>query len=335
MMKFSIIFLIFFLFTSCTTPTPKKAPNWYTNIQIKEKNIIIGYGEGKTLKEAKSRAKEDIAQTVLTTINSSFTEKTVQENDNLESKIETLLQANTKLNLYNVRRLKEEQKGGIFYLALKYVNLNLTYRVKKNIKDFECLDDIENYLHTTPLIKKLSSDLECKLDFKLQRLNKVWNLSYKQYLFPLNEYEFEKLFVTKKSSLFNFKISKSPLIDGEEFYLTFKTKKRGYITLLNIYENGIVTLLRKSQKIEKDLQIPSKKSKEVFEAGLVDKNRDSYELFVAILSEKPLDMSRFFYADESLASSQRDYKFDELLDILENYEYSTLFVATKLKKWRE
>ncbi|MEA3522109.1 MAG: LPP20 family lipoprotein [Campylobacterota bacterium] len=330
-MKSSILlFITLLLLTSCTTPKPKTAPAWYTNISSDIQYEIIGYGEGKTLKEAKSNAKEDIAQIVLTTIESSFTDTIVEKNDGIEIESKSFVDVQTKLNLYNIRRVKTEQKEGIFYVALKYINLDLSHRVKKTVTKFQCLQEETSYLHHTPLLKNLSSELECILDFKLQRMNDSWYLKYSEHLFVLSEYEFEKLFVTKKSDIFNLKISKSPLIDGDKFHFDISTKKEGYITLLNLYENGIVTVLEQSKKIEKKVQIPSEEYPVVFEAGLIDNQRDSYELFIAILSDTPLDMSRFVSSSQEYTSSKRAYNFDELIEFLKDYEYATLFVTTLL-----
>lgn len=331
-MRFFSFFIVVLFLTSCatstSTPKAKLAPTWYTNIPSDIEYEIIGYGEGKTLKEAKSKAKEEIAQTVLTTVESSFTERTVQKNDEVEAESKSLVKVKTKLNLYNIRTVKIEQKEGVFYVALKYINLDLSHRVKKTITQFQCIKSEKSYLHHTPLLKKLSVDLGCILDFKLQRMNDAWYLKYKEHLFVLSEYEFEKLFVSQKSDIFDLKISKSPLRDGDRFHFNISSKKDGYITFVNIYKDGIVTVLTQSQKIEHSLQIPSKESNIAFEAGLIDKQRDSYELFVAILSDKPLDMSRFVSSNQEYISSKRAYNFDELIDFLKDYDYTTLFVET-------
>jgi hypothetical protein len=79
------------------------------------------------------------------------------------------------------------------------------------------------------------------------------------------------------------------------------------------------------------LQIPSKNSQNYFEAGLVKKGIDTYDLYVAIFTKKPLDMSRFEYANEDLASSELAHKFDELIENLDNYNYATILLRTKVK----
>ena len=41
----------------------------------------------------------------------------------------------------------------------------------------------------------------------------------------------------------------------DSFHFTINSKKHGYITLLNVYENGIVTLLQSSILIKNNIQI--------------------------------------------------------------------------------
>ena len=98
-----------------------------------------------------------------------------------------------------------------------------------------------------------------------------------------------------------------------------------------MYENGIVTLLRPSTPIKNSLQIPSKESSDYFEAGTIHEGEDTYDLYVAIFTDKPIDMSRFEYANEALASSEAAYKFDELMALINNYQYSSLLLRTKTK----
>ena len=127
------------------------------------------------------------------------------------------------------------------------------------------------------------------------------------------------------------KSSKRVLYDGDSFYFTFKTKKSGYVTFIDVYENGIVTLLQESTPIKNTLQIPSKKSDNYFEAGLVEEGQNTHDLYIAIYSEETLDMSRFNYASEELAESEVAYKFDELIEFLKGYEYSSVLLRTKIK----
>jgi len=327
-MKFSFLLAITLILTSCTTPTPakKSPPLWYKNQTIKTKNSYnyIGYGEAKTLFQAKAEAKSDIAQQLLSSVESSYVEK--MKDDNVTTEVN--LKVTTKIDLENISIKKQFFQDGYYFVVLGYENLDLGYKIKKSVKNLRC-SRADNYMKKTLLYKKLYNSFGCDIDVKLQRANKQWYLKYDEYKFLLSRIDFEKLYISTPSSLFDFMISNQSLQDGEKFYFNIKTDKKGYITLLNLYENGIVTVLKSSQKITKNLQIPSKESDIYFEAGLVDENRDGYDLYIAIYSEKPFDMSRFVYGDEVLAKDEIAYKFDELIEILNSYDYATLLVRTE------
>lgn len=365
-MKILFPFLIALLFVGCGTPKPQTSPQWYKNRELQSavKYEIIGYGEGKTIKEAEATAKENIAHTLISKIDSSFTSSSsdykkiennsfkilaITDKDEANKKETELitksdtnivtvtnvanLKITSNLNLHNVKTIKQEQINGLFYVALKYKNLDLAYRVKTTVGKLECnKNQVTSYLLQTPLIKKLTASLGCKLDFKLDRRNEAWYLKYKEHLFLLSTDEFEELFTsTKNSNAFEIISNKPVLTDGDSFYFTVNAKEKGYVTLLNVYENGIVTLLQPSTPIKKSIQIPSKDSDNYFEAGLVKEGVNTYDLYVAIYIKEPLDMSRFEYADEDLAESELAYKFDELIRVINENEYSSLLLRTRAK----
>ena len=333
----SAIFLLFLLaFSACkeAVQTPQ-APSWYVHHTFKEKKSseYLGYGEGESLFAAKALAKEAIAQTLMSLAESS---SVIQSEVRKKNGVEVVnkraafdLKITTKINLQNLEVKKQEQQNGRYYVVLAYQNLDLVYRLKKSVGDVEC-GKVDSYMTQTPLYAKIRSALSCDVSLQLERKNSAWYLAYKEHTFLLGDGEFEKLYVSKQSKKFDFSISKSVLRDGDSFYLSLRAKKAGYITLLDVYENGVVTLLQDSKKIDEKMQIPSKESKNYFEAGVLEKGRDSHDLYVAIYSQTPLDMSRFVYGDEELESDESAYKFDELIKLLNSYEYATLLVRTKI-----
>ena len=331
-MRIFLYFLIVLLFVACANTKPQAYPQWYKHRELQSavKYEIIGYGQGKTFKEAQGNAKEDIAYVLISKVDSSFTSTTSTDNDTFSKKSQSRLKITSKLNLHNVKTMKQEQINNIFYVALKYENLDLAYRIISTVGKVECSQNIPNsYLLQTPLIKKLTASIGCELDFKLDRRNAAWYLKYKEHLFLLSDDEFEELYVSKTNDNFVFTSSKRILRDGDSFYFTLNSKREGYVTLLNVYENGIVTLLQPSIPIKNTLQVPSKDSDNYFEAGLVKEGVNTYDLYVAIYTKEPLDMSRFEYANEDLAESELAYKFDELIGVMYPVEFSSVLLRTR------
>ena len=333
-MQYKILFslIVSFLFVACATQAkPPQVPDWYKSqiLQTQDSSQFLGYGDAKTLFEAKSRAKEAIAQSLMSHVQSSFVLKTeVQKEGNKEqysTQTKHNLKVSTKIDLQNLSILKQEYFHGRYFVLLEYKNLDLAYRIKESVPKIEC-GSVNKYIKITPLYKDIRRSFSCDIDLKLQRRNSAWYLGYKDKEFLLNNSEFEKLYVAKHSKIFDFQISKPELKDAESFYFRVDSKEKGYITLLDVYENGIVTVLTQSQKIEKHLQIPSKESANYFEAAVVKNSHESADLYVAIFTKKPLDMSRFSYADAEVVSSEVAHKFDELIAMLNTLDYATIVV---------
>ena len=229
-----------------------------------------------------------------------------------------------------VKIIQQEQINEHFFVVLSYKNIDLLSRVQEHLDVSKLQNEKQNsYLSQTPLLKKLNKGLGVTLNFSLHRQNEAWYLKYDKELFPLSKREFEKLFVTLQSSDVVLESSKKVLKDGDEFSFHIETQEEGYVALLNVYEHGVVTLLKPSTKIQKKLQIPSEESSNYFEAGVLQEGSDTYDLYLLLYSKEPLDLSRFEYGDETLAQSEMAYKFDELTRLLEQYSYTTLFLRTK------
>ena len=99
-MKAVLFFLITLLFTGCITlePKPKIYPQWYKNREICStvKYELIGYGQGRSIKEAEANAKESIALTLLSKIDSSFKSTSTNDSSSSEAKLKVTSRLNFK-----------------------------------------------------------------------------------------------------------------------------------------------------------------------------------------------------------------------------------------------
>jgi len=329
-----LLFFVSLIFLACnnTQPKPNTSPNWYKNQELKtsQKYEIIGYGEGISFENAKAKAKESIAQSLQSKVNSSFESAIKDSNGVVDEKSESKLKITTQLNLQNLKTIKKERVVDKFFVALKYENLDLSHKIKYSLNS-QCLDEnVDSYMKKTLLFKTITAGIGCKLNIKLDRQNGAWYLKYKEKQFLLSDDELEELFVSVNNDNLSIKANKKVLVNGDSFYFNIDSKEDGYITLVSVYENGIVSLLKDSQKISSSIQIPSKEDENYFEAGVLNEGEDTYDLYVAIFSKKPLDMSRFEQADEEFVTNEVAYKFDELLELLNKHRYSSLLLRTKV-----
>ena len=109
------------------------------------------------------------------------------------------------------------------------------------------------------------------------------------------------------------------------------SKKQGYITLLTVYENGTVATLIKNISIKKaqTKNIPDEKFESVFEAGLIEEGKETFDLYVAIWSPKKLFFDQFARADEELIDNERYKNFDDLIELMGNSTFATVKVIKK------
>ncbi len=157
--RYIVLSFAVLIFTSCGNLQPAKVshaksyPLWYAKKTLTPhaKYEVLGYGEGATLSEAKANAKEDIAQSLISRVDSSF----VSSSNDTKSTTKSKLKVTSRLNLQNLKILKQEEQGGTFFVALSYENLDLPYRIKKVLKLSTCQDENPNsYMLKTPLYRK-------------------------------------------------------------------------------------------------------------------------------------------------------------------------------------
>ena len=205
-------------------------PQWYKVQKFTSKNEyeIIEYGYGRTIKEAKSNAKENISLEISSLVDSEY--RSVSTNEYRHSK--SRLSVTSKLNLQNLKTLKQEHQANRYFVALMYKNIDIAHRIKKALNFQKCVnEDVNLYMSKTLLHKKITSALRCKLDLKIDRRNDAWYLRYKELLFPLKNDEFEELFTSNKNKKISLLPSKNTLVEGDFFFLEVKSREAGYITL--------------------------------------------------------------------------------------------------------
>jgi len=105
------------------------------------------------------------------------------------------------------------------------------------------------------------------------------------------------------------------------------------VTLFDIYEDGTVGIIAKNLTISKDkkIEFPDEKSDMLFEASILEEGKDTFDLYTLIYSKKPLILDRFAMSESELIKDERYKNFDELIELLDGFEYSSLKVVTKAK----
>jgi hypothetical protein len=326
------IMLLFFIFPIFLNASP---PEWFRNLPNKDYEII-GYGRSRNPEEAKTLAKKEIANSIQTQIISENVFETSEINGTVNEKANMYLEAKTNVVLDDLKILKEERKKREWFVALSYENLPIERKLAKKIAFFQYEPEPQNkYLYNTPLFQSINEVLESTLDIKLKRKNKIWYLIYENIMLPLSPIEFEKLFISTNSDNISLKLSnRSILTEGENFSFSIESNQDGYFSIINVYENGECFVIASNQVLsaENPVKFPDEASESELVAGLFNENQSTYDLYVVLFDTDKINLSRIQTAGEKIVSEERHFKFNEVIEMMNEYEFCTVLIRTRPHK---
>jgi hypothetical protein len=333
MKKITIIFILLFLiFSFSMNASP---PEWFRKLSHKDYEII-GYGNNKNLEEARTLAKKEIASSIQTQIISENIFETSEINSVVNEKVNLYLEAKTNVVLSDLKTVKEERKKKEWYVAYIYENLSIEKKFSDKISFSEKrLENQNRYLLNSPLIQSINEELNCTLDIKLKRKNKMWYLAYENVMLPLSPDEFEQLFISSNSAKISIIPSKSSILtEGDVFSFAVESKQNGYLSIINVYENGECFIIASNQHVTSNIPVrfPDDYSDNELVAGLFSENQVTYDLYVALFDKDEINLSRFQTAGEKKESEERHYKFSEVLELVNKYEFCTSLIRIRPKK---
>ncbi|MEA3228589.1 MAG: LPP20 family lipoprotein [Campylobacterota bacterium] len=281
-------------------------PSWYVENSLPSKSYeVVGYGEGKTKAQAKKRAKADISKTVQSTIQTltKMNESEIDGEYKQSTKIETKESSNIVLE--GVEFLKSTYRDGKYFIALKYINLPFAQKVRLKFSSVESIAKEKNsYLLQTPLLKELESEFGFFPQVKIVK-NK---LIIENRSFTIDKENLKKLFVSIENRFL--KIQQPDAISaGNYYFIDIKTQKSGYVTVVQLYENGELSLLYSNKKMDKNRRYsyPNSDEYDGIEAYLNEGIVKTKDLTIAVLCEDKKDFSYFDTISEEKESFAKVY----------------------------
>ena len=333
----SKIFIAFFIMVCLLMPPPARVsaspPDWFLNLPHKDYELV-GYGEGRTLDEALAKAKKGIAQSIRTRIRSESVFEERLANKDYSRNARTLLQERTDVVLSDLETVRKEHRDGLWYIAVKYENLPFPKKFSKRLSHRACEQGNQNrYLSCTPLIKALNAELGCSPAVKLLRNHGLWYLACEDVMLPLGSAAFEKLYASCPSPSLSLVPSKTDLRKGDAFSVTLRPLRDGFVSLLNVYESGEVSVIlaNRSAQASEDILCPDPAANLELVAGLVREGEATFDLYVGFLSPEKVDLGRIQQAGDQVSSGERHFKFDEVLGLMDNVEFCTVLIRTRPK----
>lgn len=324
--------MLWFLPVSYALAAP---PEWYQKLSHEE-DVIVGYGEAGTIDEAKAHAAADIAKQIQLNVSGedSFEKEVV--NDTVSQKGKTVVNQKTDVVLSDVET-KAEQRGKTWYVACLYENVNIGKKCAKRLKLSGCTSERQNkYLEKTPLFQEINKEAGCKRDFRLIRDNKIWYLTHQnmERMLPLSANIFARLFVGFQARSIALTASNDDLVEGSAFSFTLRPNADGFVTLIDVYENGEVFIVAPNlpAKANKSIIFPDPSVADEMAAGLLTPGLQTKDLYLAVYSRDKADFfNRIQRMGKQVEKDEDHYKFAELLDILDGYDFSSVIIRTRPK----
>jgi hypothetical protein len=321
--------------------SPKPAPEWFTKPPAGDRGYeYYGPGKGADEKEAEKNAREFICAAIRSDIASGFFSEEEVNDDTVSKQKRHILTVQSDCSLADAHVVDQQRVDQSWYVLVKYEHLSIGKRCKKWLSPSACSVDKQNrYLQKTPLMKEINYEMGATPAFRLLRDNKVWYLKHSKMekILPLNDGEFNKLLAPCSSGkMVNISATKEELVEGTAFSLTVNAAQDGYVTVFNVYENGEVFTVEANRKIAANtsLTIPDPSAEDELVGGLLAPGKPSQDLYVAVYTPEKKSFSRIQSLGKQLDKEEEHYKFAELLDYLDEYEFSVALVRTLPKKGR-
>lgn len=306
-------------------------PDWYYKLHHKGPSFYVGYGQGSCEADAKKAALNDISSQISVIIDSSIsTDMGVQKGEsyrNIQDK--SSLRSYAQIHGYTVEKLEVEE--GQYFIALSYENIPSIDKFNRKLLSIAVPKEerLNHYLVQTPIAKEVKQ----KLDFSLKRKDGLWYIHYSNIYQVLDDKDFSHFFATTRNEHLKISTNKpnNVMYDGDEFYFKIDSQEDGFITLFTVYEDGTVAKLMSNIPVTKNktVNIPDKEFESVLQAGLIEANKETFDLYVAIRSDKKEYFDQFARADEELIQDERYKNFGELIGLMDTAEYVTLKIVTK------
>lgn len=314
-------------------------PSWFGSLPNTNAYEIIGYGEGKTLEEAKTNAKNDIAKTISSHIKSSFITQISVKNDSVDHRAQEKISETTDLSLSNVKIVQKEMSDGKVFVALSYEILPLWSKLVQLGGKSLC-GEANPYLMQTPLLQNISRELNCSVAVAITRDNNQWYLGHNEHRSILTQNELQKLMIETSSKALHVSITadQAQVKEDESYTLHLNNiPKKGYLSLFDLYDDGRVVLMEKNidlAKLRKTALHYPNDLRDDFEltGGVVEMGKDTLDLYIIIISNEPLKLSNFATMGENIERSDFAFAFDKLIFLMQNNLFSSTLITTKAKK---
>ena len=257
-------------------------PDWFYNISHKDFEII-GYGVGQTRKEAKQNARIEITNSISVQVQNSFFRENSLENGKYRKDIQQNSSEKSFAKLDNLEIMKSEYLGDRYFVAIKYLNISFIKNLKYRIGDRKIAKENNRYLQKTLFLQELKQEFGFYPKIEIYRDI----LTIGDFSFKISQEILGKLLISVDNQNLNLTIPKK-LKNGELYFIQVQVKKKGFLTLIQIYKNGETSLLFANKIVSKNmiLEYPNSENFDGIETYLANGTLKTQDLTMAVLCQE-------------------------------------------------
>jgi hypothetical protein len=319
---YPLAILVFATILSACQSAPT-VPLWYNNLPVSD-GVLLGYGQGHDLQDAKQMAFSTIAQQFGVEIESEMAMVKQFGEDRLKTSAREVTQIRFNRSLKNVTTIKETMSGDTYFVALKVDQrpLKLIIDSKLKAKGFHEPGFQGSHILTSgPLLSALRAENSTTtLPVSLQREGDQWQLVIADIVQPIEDLADLLNWHNLKHGGLSLSVlgrNENRVRIGERFQIGLNLPATSrFLTIFNIYSDGRLTVALDNQIID-DTQVIFPQKPLYLEASSIYPDEFDRDTYVAIVTAEKVDTTRFKKAADTMIAGEEAYALHKLIDWLE------------------
>jgi len=304
-------------------------------------NLIMAYGQGRSVDEAKRMALREIVESLQANISSRLQMTTEIDGNKVRIHGKSEIKISANMTLENASRncfiqiakdnfmlaYQVDQRSSIEKLTQKITSSHDTIKPKRYV--FNGLKPLLSGQFVKILLEKVNQNpgdgQEQRYNVRLYRNLNGWYLAVGNINQRLNSADLPTLLKWNKSGDITLHIISRDrqarvysLHQGEDFTFNVTSSQPGFVTLFNLYDDGRVSQLLPSHKIEQRLTLPKNAD---FGAVLLEGNKAALDTYIAIVTAHEIS-SQFSMLDQDggINRGEATYVLDKFMNWLSQQE---------------
>jgi hypothetical protein len=317
---------------------PYQSPCLQIALQNKNAAMLLGYGNGKSVGEAKQQALYDIANQIEVDVSGESRRSTQRNNHGVKSQFSQQIKtrASSLLTSVDIACSDTNDPSGQYHFALRYDQRELAdiftdkliesfWQGKPSKIEWQGPSVIVNSDFIKQINKHLidkKSSQQLSIQIKLFRKDNAWYLALNNVIKRIQGNNFTQLLNWDSLTTADIHVSLqnefgkaiSPQMqEGDEFRFLINAKQSGYISVFDIYEDGRVIKIRDNMPFNKALTLPEHQGS--FSAGLLVPNQSTRDQYVLLITKDKLDSKAFrqLMVEENSIQEQKNYTLNLFL----------------------